>query len=219
MAEGGWRYSGVSPSFVVSFVPRGRKLLKASRYVFASINLAEILLHTDEHFFENWLTFSGPAVWFVSRFVPAIDQVARYMQSNGYAHRIAVVQNVIALNSLVCFVMFLLLAAYSARDFIKDGPAISRAMKIKLMEQNRPLPVLWWMHFVLVPAAGVLVLTKFGYAKPQALYYSDAQFAFIGFLFYVLLCCTSSILCMSLAAFYRLEFPVSLAQDEGTRGG
>jgi hypothetical protein len=104
----------------------------------AVLTLSEIVLHT---FFlqklDRWLAFSHDVMYSIGKFVPAVFYVGRQMTMNGYYPRMEFVENVIALNFLICATCGILSSAAAMIEIVKNKDEVVKIAKVILLNARK----------------------------------------------------------------------------------
>jgi hypothetical protein len=123
----------LSPFIVLRCLPITHWVSLATIAAMGLFNVAVIVLHAfDDALFQQWLRFAAPTVAFISRFVPAIDHLSRFMTRVGYSSRIDVVRDVISVDWSIYVIGLSVMVLSFLLDFLLNGLTVSRALYQKV---------------------------------------------------------------------------------------
>ena len=172
LAEVGPIVASVPPDLVVGCLPRTRKVLGASAYIFGVFNVGTVVFHGfSASEFERWLSLSAPVTDFLAKFVLAIDQVTHQMQGGPHSARIALVRNVIAFNWAILLALVAIALVTMSLDFLQGGTAILELVRKRVEARG-------WEIGTLIILSVPILLAGFGFSYTGGAY----DYAFSGVL-------------------------------------
>lgn len=160
--------------------------------VLASFNAAEVLIHQlFPDVFSNWLASLNDLVSVVAQFIPAIDHVSSEMEAAGYGYRVPFLRHLIAMNWLIDLSVILLLVPTIVCECHRRGARKWADIAMGVVASGRTIGGIWGGALIGLGFMVGFAATRFGFGKPLALYYSDAEIMVICIVFAVLLSAVS----------------------------
>lgn len=186
-------------------LPHGRPLFRALPYLFAALSLFEMAIHAvGGDSLQRWYLFSENFAAIGDR-LPVIHQLPAVMQSHGAGARVDIVLNVVLWNWLLSGSVAVVCLVVIIGNYLRAWREISAAVYAVLRTADRDSALMAFLSFGLTVAVAATMATSLGYGPPFVQYRSDAQFLFIGFIFYAMI--------TMLNAFVILCFAMRFADD------